>query len=143
LALVATGVLRFPVEVIEFLIPLTIVAAGMENLRRPATRPSGALRPALAGAFGLVHGAGFASALAGLLDAGLVEALLGFNLGVEIAQAGVLGTIALAFSALDWMMARTWSRPAPALAVVSPRARFTSVGVVAAGLVLAWQRTPW
>src|SRR3954464_1787884 len=66
LALAATGTLLIPQRLTEFLIPLTIVATGIENLlmrpRAQAVSRSG-YRPLFAGVFGLVHGAGFASYL--------------------------------------------------------------------------------
>jgi len=68
-----------------------------------ATRPA-RLRAAVALAFGLVHGFGFAGAL-GVLDlppARLAGALLGFNLGVEAAQ--------LAAVALVWPLLRAATR---------------------------------
>jgi hypothetical protein len=53
------------------------------------------LRPVLCVAFGLIHGFGFAS---GLIDIGvpadrLWSALLGFNLGVELAQLMVIAAL--------------------------------------------------
>ena len=61
LALAVTGALRLQTPVIEFLIPVTIVATGIENLlvRDRASAPlGGRYRPVFAGVFGLVHGAG-------------------------------------------------------------------------------------
>ncbi len=54
-----------------------------------------ALRLALAFAFGLVHGFGFAGVLAemSLPTARLVPALVGFNLGVELGQLAVVALI--------------------------------------------------
>ncbi|RYD64776.1 MAG: HupE/UreJ family protein, partial [Verrucomicrobiaceae bacterium] len=51
--------------------------------------------------FGLIHGMGFAEvfANAGLRGRGLVEALLSFNVGVELGQ---LSVIALAFTVVGW-----------------------------------------
>ena len=66
LALAVTGALSLPTPVIEFLIPVTIVATGIENLlvRDRASAPwGGRYRPVFAGVFGLVHGAGFANYL--------------------------------------------------------------------------------
>jgi HupE / UreJ protein len=55
------------------------------------------LAPLLAAAFGLAHGAGFAGALIDLdiPRERLLKALLGFNLGVEVAQVLALSMIAL------------------------------------------------
>jgi len=61
-------------------------------------RPSGrALAPALAVAFGLAHGAGFAGVLMAmeLPPGSLAPALLGFNLGVEAGQLAVVAVLAL------------------------------------------------
>jgi len=53
------------------------------------------LRPILTVLFGLIHGFGFASILMeiGLPTDRLVPALLGFNLGVEIGQLGIVATL--------------------------------------------------
>jgi hypothetical protein len=61
------------------------------GLLRGATKPAG-LRSAIAFAFGLVHGFGFAGILMELeLPAGkLLPALFGFNLGVELGQLAVV-----------------------------------------------------
>ncbi|HLL46814.1 MAG TPA: HupE/UreJ family protein, partial [Longimicrobiaceae bacterium] len=61
LALAVTGVLDLPTELIEFLIPVTIVATAAENLLvrdRAGALWRGRYRPVFAGVFGLVHGAG-------------------------------------------------------------------------------------
>ena len=62
--------------------------AYLEWMRRPARQPSGVLRGAVAFAFGLVHGFGFAGVLVETQLSGinLVVALLSFNLGVELGQ---------------------------------------------------------
>ncbi len=53
------------------------------------------VRPVLTVLFGLIHGFGFASVLLdiGLPTARLVPALLGFNLGVEIGQLGIVALL--------------------------------------------------
>lgn len=65
----------------------------------------GRVRVAIAALFGLVHGFGFAGALGGLElpRERVLPALLGFNAGIEVAQAGVL---ALAWPALAWLRRR-------------------------------------
>jgi hypothetical protein len=84
LALAATGTVRVPVRPIEIAIAASIVIAGLLNLFPRAARA----RLALAFGFGLVHGFGFANALAelGTHGARLVPTLAGFNVGVELAQ---------------------------------------------------------
>lgn len=88
LGLAASGVVRLPERPIEFAIALSIVVAGVLNLV-PRTAH---LRLPLAFGFGLIHGFGFANALAGLdvQGARLAPLLAGFNIGVELAQLGVV-----------------------------------------------------
>jgi hypothetical protein len=77
-------VLRPRSDVIEVLIALSIVITAMDNIRPFIPAP----RAAVAAFFGLIHGFGFATVLGGLqLNSGnLVLALVGFNLGIEVAQ---------------------------------------------------------
>jgi hypothetical protein len=84
LALAATGTVNIPVRPVEVAIAASIVIAGLLNLFPRAARA----RLALAFGFGLVHGFGFANALAELGARGsrLVPTLAGFNTGVELAQ---------------------------------------------------------
>ncbi len=84
LAFAATGAVNIPVRPVEVAIAASIVIAGMLNLFPGAARA----RLALAFGFGLVHGFGFANALAelGARGARLVPTLAGFNMGVELAQ---------------------------------------------------------
>jgi hypothetical protein len=91
LALTALDVVRVPEGPVEVAIAASLVFMALEILRRRRLGPAGQLerRPALfAGLFGLVHGLGFAAVLAeaGLPAAAAPEALLGFNLGIEIGQ---------------------------------------------------------
>jgi hydrogenase/urease accessory protein HupE len=103
LAASTLGVIAVPVAPIEALIALSIafVAAEVVHLRR-GRRSLTSERPWLiAFAFGLLHGVGFASALAeiGLPQSSVPAALLFFNVGVEAGQllfvAGALGAAAL------------------------------------------------
>ena len=84
LALAATGTVTIPVRPVEVAIAASIVIAGLLNLFPRAARA----RLALAFGFGLVHGFGFANALAelGAHGARLIPTLAGFNVGVELAQ---------------------------------------------------------
>lgn len=89
LTLAALDWVRPPSRVVESLIAASIIVAAINNLR-----PSLSTRAwAIAFAFGLIHGFGFANALAdlGLHGTGLAPALLGFNLGVETGQLAVVG----------------------------------------------------
>lgn len=102
LALASFQVIRIPTRVIEPLIALTILATALNNVWPVVTRRLAAV----AFAFGLIHGIGFAEVLAPLaLPRGeLALALLGFNLGVEIGQ---LAIVAGAFFVLASL--RRWS----------------------------------
>ena len=80
----ATDLLRPPSTIIEILIALSIVVTAIDNVRPFIPAP----RAAVAAFFGIIHGFGFASAL-GVLQlsgSGLAVALIGFNLGIEVAQ---------------------------------------------------------
>jgi hypothetical protein len=119
LALAVTGVVTLPGALIEFLIPVTIIATCVENLRyarrqriapsNPSSRDAWR-RPVLAGAFGLVHGAGFANYLRALFIDRVALPLLGFNVGIELGQIVALGVIGLALLLLDRVF---MLRPAP------------------------------
>lgn len=85
LSLAVLGVVDVPSAIVEPLIAASIVWVAVENLVAPA---GVGRRWIVAALFGLVHGLGFASALADLelTRAALVRALIGFNLGVELGQ---------------------------------------------------------
>ncbi|MDX1374166.1 MAG: HupE/UreJ family protein, partial [Burkholderiales bacterium] len=103
LALAALGVVHVPQAPVEAVIALSIVFVAAEILRARAGREGIAARAPwiVAFAFGLLHGFGFAGALAqtGLPEGHIPLALLFFNLGVEAGQllfiAAVLSAIAL------------------------------------------------
>src|SRR2546422_5953590 len=89
LGLAVTGAVALPAALVEFLIPLTIVATCVENLLvrdRAHAWWGGRYRPVFAGAFGLVHGAGFANYLRDLFVAPIAVPLFGFNVGIELGQ---------------------------------------------------------
>lgn len=89
LAAASLGVVRFDAALAELGIALSLIAVALAILR-PAGEPSLlARKPALLTlAFGLLHGLGFAGALAGvgLPSAEIAPALLAFNLGIEAGQ---------------------------------------------------------
>jgi len=94
LAAAALGWIAAPARIVEVLIALSIVFVALRNLLDDRPRR---LWPEAFG-FGLLHGLGFAGALAGTLSAEpqKLRALLGFNLGVELGQlAVVLAALAL------------------------------------------------
>jgi hypothetical protein len=134
LALAVTGAAALPTDVIEFLIPITIVATGIENLavRDRATAPlRGRYRPVFAGVFGLVHGAGFATYLRSLFSGPIVLPLFGFNVGIELGQLGILALSAVALAGVDRLLGH--------------RARVVAVSatVVLVATSMAVERLPW
>lgn len=141
LALVALGILAVPTALVEFLIPCTIVVAAAENLWAPGSRPSGWQRPALAGLFGLVHGAGFATTLGQLFDGGVALPLLGFNVGIELGQVVILASIVSLLTAGDWVIRSITT--ADRDVATRWRLRLTSVAVGGAAMVIAAGRLPW
>lgn len=116
LGLAATALVRLPQQPIEVAIAVSLIIAGMLNLAPRLMR----LRLPLAFGFGLVHGFGFANALAGL-DTGaaaVLPVLAGFNIGVELAN---LAVIAAVLPVLLWAGRYTWYAPRamPALSLVA------------------------
>jgi len=91
LALAVFGLISLPSRPVEILIAASIAWIGIENLLVRKLKPS---RLYLVFAFGLLHGLGFAGVLleklGGLSGKDLALPLIGFNLGVELAQLAVL-----------------------------------------------------
>jgi hypothetical protein len=141
LALAVMNVLVLPSAIVEFLIPVTIVATAFENLvqrQRAAAGEFSRNRVAIAALFGLVHGAGFAGYLRSLFLESIAMPLIGFNLGIEAGQIVVLLLTAVAFRGVD-----------AALTALAPQRESFSlrlVGVSGAVMVVAsgwaWERLP-
>ena len=145
LALAVTGALRLPTSLIEFLIPVTILVTGLENIlvrRRDRAPLGGGYRPMFAGVFGLVHGAGFANYLQSLFVGSIVVPLLGFNAGIELGQLVVLGLAALALTGLDRAIALLRA-PEATPSVLRLRVVAVSAVVVVVAAEMAASRTPW
>lgn len=89
LGLAAAGVITVSGNWVEPLIALSIAAVAIENLFIKEATPK---RMAIITGFGLIHGLGFASALAAYLQPGdgFFIALVATNLGVEVAQVAIL-----------------------------------------------------
>jgi uncharacterized membrane protein HdeD (DUF308 family) len=145
LALAVTGVVALPMEVIEFLIPVTIVATGIENLlvgKRTRAPWRGRYRPIFAGVFGLVHGAGFANYLRSLFMDRIAVPLLGFNVGIEVGQIVVLLAAVLLFAGLDRVLGSI-RLPAKAPSPLRLRIVAVSSAVTLVAAVWAIERSPW
>ena len=122
LCLAALGALALPTRWVESAVAASVLFTGLNNLRPVATRRLWLL----AAGFGLIHGSAIAGALLelGLPAQGRIWALLGFNLGVEAAQLG------LVLLALPLVLAlRRWRGYVPA--ILKPG----SVLVALAGLI--------
>jgi hydrogenase/urease accessory protein HupE len=113
LALTVLGFVHVPSPPVEASIALSIVLVCAECLR-PADSLTRRAPWAVAFAFGLLHGLGFASAL---LDLGVPEqhvptALLCFNLGVELGQLAIITVVlGLGRLAARLRLTREWMRP--------------------------------
>ena len=100
LAMVTLGVFDYPVTLVEFMIALSIYVLAVELARADG---GGALwrQPWwLAAGFGLLHGMGFAGALAetGLPQLNVPLALLAFNIGIELGQLAFIALLVLLFT---------------------------------------------
>jgi ABC-type antimicrobial peptide transport system permease subunit len=94
LALSTFRIVAVRTDVIEFLIPVTILVTALSNFfyqtsnRMLDQTPSPYLRYVFALLFGFIHGLGFSGYLKSLLgiSANIVPQLLAFNLGLELGQ---------------------------------------------------------
>jgi hypothetical protein len=144
LALAVTGAVRVDSAIVEFLIPLTIVATCIENMivRARASPSRVRSRPIFAGVFGLVHGAGFAGYLQNAFGDNVGLPLAGFNLGIEAGQIVVLLAVFGFLHLVDGLIARSRT-----VSSRWPVVRLRSAGVSALIMVVAvrWAvlRSPW
>ena len=89
LALTANRLIIPNTQLIEIGIAISILIAGLENIL-PGVNFS--IRLLIIFLFGLLHGIGFAGALAdiGIKNQDIIAVLAGFNIGVELAQASLI-----------------------------------------------------
>ncbi len=130
LGLAAAGVVRVSGAWVEPLIALSIVVIALENLR-PEKSAGYQTRLVFVFGFGLIHGLGFAGALATWLKPGegFLAALMSANLGVEAAQVTLLGAA--------WCLTLGWNRRK-----IYQQARVICCGGIAAiGTFLFLERT--
>lgn len=125
LALASLGVVGVPQAPIEAAIALSIFVLAVELTRRRADRPTLTQRwPwAVAAGFGLLHGLGFAGALAevGLPAEEIPLALFAFNLGIEVGQLAFVAVVLLIAGALRRVPLAWpgWAQAVPAYGVGS------------------------
>ncbi len=129
LALAMLEIASLPAAVVEPLIAASIVYVAVENL---AAAEVGSRRVLTVFAFGLLHGLGFAGVLRelGLPEGRFANALIAFNLGVELGQISV---VAPAFLLLGRFRALAAYRKL----VVAP----CSLAIAAVGLWWAFERS--
>jgi HupE / UreJ protein len=120
LALATMNVVQVNARAVDALIPATIIVTSVVNLwtwkqgRRandPPPRDADVLWPryVMALAFGLIHGLGFSAVLRGVRGPhdSIFVPLLGFNIGVELAQLVMIAFLAVLGALLTW---RTFDR---------------------------------
>ncbi len=117
LGLAALKVITPPSNIIEFLIPVTILITALANTLRTDKH----YKPRKIGVdyfmaifFGLIHGMGFSNFFRGILgqNAEIVTPLLAFNIGLEIGQLLiVLVVLAISFFFMDFLKVkqRSWN----------------------------------
>jgi HupE / UreJ protein len=132
LTLAVNGLVNLPSRVVESGIALTVLLGALNNLF-PMVRER---RWAVAFAFGLIHGLGFASVLAdlGLRGWNLALALVGFNAGVEAGQlAIVLIFIPIAYGLRETRFYRHAFMPGGAVAISCLAAYWLAMRVTGTG----------
>lgn len=123
LSLAVLGVVAFSAPLVEVLIAGSLLVLASQ-LAQPASAPSRGRTPwVLALGFGLLHGFGFAGALAeaGLPAGEIPLALLAFNTGIEAGQIGFVAAVLVLGPMLRpiWARAPAWCARVPAYAIGS------------------------
>lgn len=123
-----------PANIIEFLIPVTILMTAISNLL-PQNKSKGKLVYFVALFFGLIHGLGFSNYLKVLLgkESSIIKPLFAFNIGLEIGQILILAVYFLVL----FLTIKTFS-----LKEKSWRISISSVAAVIA-LILIIQNKIW
>ena len=123
------GLVSVPPSIVEPMIALSVAYVGIENLVTSQLHP---WRVAVVFAFGLLHGMGFAEALAGLhlSTSRFLTTLVSFNLGVEAGQLAVIAAAATVLAVVTRV--RATARV--------PTTRFASAAIGLAGAIWTIQR---
>lgn len=131
LALNAFNIVTIPSDLIETLIPITIILTALYNLfidSKPQSKNW--VGYGLAISFGLIHGMGISNFLKALMSPSdsLIMSLLGFNIGVELAQIViVIISLILSYFALNitkisrskWIKIISWGSIAISIYILS------------------------
>jgi len=112
LALSVLKIIHIKTDLIEFLIPVTILITAASNILAGKSRPKGVqLKYILALFFGLIHGLGFSNYLNSLLgkSTSIVTELFAFNAGLEFGQIIiVLGILLISFILINLFKVKKW-----------------------------------
>ena len=116
LALATLRIIKINADLIEFLIPLTILITALSNLFTKEHRiAEGKIwrNYLYAGFFGLIHGLGFSNYLRALLggDTTIILQLFAFNVGLEVGQIIIVGlfmVMSFIFVSLGGVSRRDW-----------------------------------
>jgi len=100
LVLATFNFINIPIEIIEFLIPITILITSFANIFQKNEFVSFRLhliKYCTALFFGLIHGLGFSNYLRNLLgsEENLIKPLFAFNIGIELGQLFIVGIVLL------------------------------------------------
>ena len=118
LALATLKVIEYSTDVIEFLIPITILATAVANFFHKTSdsllqpEKGGTFRYPMAMIFGLIHGMGFSNYLRSLLgkEESIITPLFAFNIGLELGQIIiVLIVLGLSFVFVDLLRVKKHS----------------------------------
>lgn len=123
LALSTLNIITVRVELIEFLIPVTILITAVSNVFKNEENFDGRviqLNYFYAVFFGLIHGMGFSNYLKSILgrDRNIISQLFAFNLGLEYGQIIIVAILLIVsfilvdlcgVSRRDWKLALSWA----------------------------------
>jgi hypothetical protein len=114
LALATLKIVRFNTELIEFLIPITILFTCLLNFFRKTEIKKDNIRYFFAVFFGLIHGLGFSNYLTALLGQAenITLPLFAFNVGLEIGQLAIVAaTLLISFVLISLLKvkSREWN----------------------------------
>jgi len=110
LALAGLNIIPVNQQLVETLIPITILLTSIYNIGKKTTHKRKVqLNYFLALAFGLIHGMGFSnffrSMMMGISDESIVFPLFSFNLGIELGQVFIVGV----FLFINWLLTRIFA----------------------------------
>ncbi len=103
LALSAFDVLRIDADLVELLIPITIMITALSNILVKNSQRNHLINYLFALFFGLIHGMGFSNFFRALQssDDSIVTPLFGFNIGLEIGQLLIVAIFFMLYFLLD------------------------------------------